>query len=194
MRTLTPVWLVCRGEARVRSGLHLANGQATTTPAELRGVPGVQVCGSGQEYAALLAADLFGFTDTDRHATVLEMLKVLRTPHLGQKLNPDWFTAQMRAALPAVARAEIDELAEGWTQLEQLGRDRDSAVEARDAVANYLRRAWRPWADAVLRRAADELITANTGVETSPAASARRRRSWAKPGASWRGPPPSTSG
>lgn len=165
VKTLTRVWIVCRGEARIRAGLHLAAGQATTTPAELTRVPGVQVCGSGTEYAGLLAGDLFGFSDADRLATVLEMLKVLRTPHLGQKLNPDWFTAQMRAALPAVARAEVDELAEGWTQLEQLGRDRDSAAEARDAVANYLRRVWRPWADAVLRRAADELITANTGVD-----------------------------
>ena len=51
------------------------------------------------------------------------------------------------------------------TPVIELGRDRDSAVEARDAVANYLRRAWRPWADAVLRRAADEPITANTGAD-----------------------------
>ncbi|MEN3615288.1 hypothetical protein AAH979_37895 [Plantactinospora sp. ZYX-F-223] len=92
------------------------------------------------------------------------MLKVLRTPHLGQKLDPDRLTSQIRSALPPVATSEVTELAHGWQELEQLARDRDSAEQARKAIAVYLTRAWRPWADAVLRLHADTLIAADTGV------------------------------
>ncbi|MEU4161708.1 SbcC/MukB-like Walker B domain-containing protein [Actinoplanes sp. NPDC026670] len=165
VKAMPPTWIVCRGTARVRDGLTLCEGQAVAVPAQLGSPDGLTVCDNGKHYAARLARDLFGFTDTDRYDTVLEMLKVLRTPHLGQRLNPDWFTEQMRAALPPIARAEIDELAEGWQQLEQLGRDRDTAAEARDAVAHYLAKGWRPWADAVLRLRADELLDAYTGID-----------------------------
>ncbi|SNY53782.1 SbcC/MukB-like Walker B domain-containing protein [Paractinoplanes atraurantiacus] len=161
---LDPVWIICRGTARVRDGLTLAVGSSAVEPKELGGVEGLEVMRSGKRYAARIATDLFGFSDDDRFATVLEMLKVLRTPHLGQKLNPDWFTEQIRMSLPAVAESEVDKLADGWQQLEQLGRDRDHAVAARDAVGVYLARAWRPWADALLRARADDLLASDAAV------------------------------
>ncbi|SCL15096.1 Putative exonuclease SbcCD, C subunit [Micromonospora nigra] len=161
---MTRAWVVCHGTARVRAGLDLAAGQAVTEPKALEAVDGVTVYPRGQTYAERLATDLFGFDDTDRYATVIEMLKVLRTPHLGQKLDPDWFTSQIRSALPPVAKSEVTELAHGWQELEQLARDRDSAEEARKAIAVYLTRAWRPWADAVLRLHADTLIAADACV------------------------------
>ncbi|XVU23038.1 SbcC/MukB-like Walker B domain-containing protein [Actinoplanes sp. CA-054009] len=164
---LDPVWIICRGAARVRDGLTLAVGSSAVEPKELAGVDGLEVMRSGKKYAARIATDLFGFSDDDRFATVLEMLKVLRTPHLGQKLNPDWFTEQIRMSLPAVAESEVDKLADGWQQLEQLGRDRDHAVAARDAVGVYLARAWRPWADALLRARADDLLAADAGLATA---------------------------
>lgn len=165
VKAMPPTWIVCRGTARVRDGLTLCEGQAVAVPAQLGAPDGLVVCENGKQYAARLARDLFGFTDSDRYDTVLEMLKVLRTPHLGQRLNPDWFTEQMRAALPPIARAEVEELADGWQQVEQLGTDRDTAVEAREAVAHYLAKGWRPWADAVLRLRGDDLIAANTAAE-----------------------------
>ncbi|MFG1995166.1 SbcC/MukB-like Walker B domain-containing protein [Actinoplanes sp. NPDC048988] len=167
---LDPVWIICRGAARVRDGLTLAVGSSAVEPKELAGVDGLEVMRSGKRYAARIATDLFGFSDDDRFATVLEMLKVLRTPHLGQKLNPDWFTEQIRMSLPAVAESEVDKLADGWQQLEQLGRDRDHAVAARDAVGVYLARAWRPWADALLRARADDLLASDQAVSAAVAA------------------------
>ncbi|XVV10241.1 SbcC/MukB-like Walker B domain-containing protein [Actinoplanes sp. CA-131856] len=167
---LDPVWIICRGRARVRDGLTLAVGSSAVEPKELAGVEGLEVMRSGKRYAARVATDLFGFSDDDRFATVLEMLKVLRTPHLGQKLNPDWFTEQIRMSLPAVAESEVDKLADGWQQLEQLGRDRDHAVAARDAVGVYLARAWRPWADALLRARADDLLASDQAVAAAVSA------------------------
>ncbi|GAB1645387.1 SbcC/MukB-like Walker B domain-containing protein [Krasilnikovia sp. MM14-A1259] len=166
---MTRAWVVCHGTARVRAGLELAAGQAVTEPKDVEAVDGVTVYAKGRPYADRLATDLFGFDDTERFATVIEMLKVLRTPHLGQKLDPDWFTSQIRSALPPVAKNEVAELAEGWQQLEQLARDRDSADEARKAITAYLSRAWRPWADAVLRLHADTLIAADAAVDRARA-------------------------
>lgn len=161
VKQMTRAWLVCHGTARVRDGLDLAAGQAVTEPKDLETVDGVTVYPKGSDYTERLATDLFGFDDAERYATVVEMLKVLRTPHLGQKLDPAWFTSQIRSALPPVAKSEVTELANGWQELEQLARDRDHADEARKAITVYLNRAWRPWADAVLRLHADTLIAAD---------------------------------
>ncbi len=155
-------WAVCAGTARVRAGLDLHLGAAARQPSDLDQVPGFRTARNGAEYKSWVARDLFGFADQSRLDAVVRMLKVLRTPHLGQRLDPDFFTAQMRAALPAIAQNEIDELAEGWDQLDALAADRDHAQAARDAVASYVRRAWYPWADATLRRHADDLVACVT--------------------------------
>jgi Putative exonuclease SbcCD, C subunit len=125
-------------------------------------VPGFRAARSGTEYKSWVARDLFGFADRSRLDAVVRMLKVLRTPHLGQRLDPDFFSAQMRDALPAIAQGEIDELAEGWDQLDALAADRDHAEAARNAVTSYVRRAWNPWADAILRHHADDLAASVT--------------------------------
>jgi hypothetical protein len=142
---------------RVRAGLDLHLAAAVRTPSQLAGVPGFRVAADGAEYRSWVARDLFGFTDPGRLDAVVRMLKVLRTPHLGQRLDPGFFTTQMRIALPAVEPAQIEKLAAGWDALDELARDRDHARTARDAVAGYLAEAWNPWADAVLHGRADEL-------------------------------------
>ncbi len=155
-------WAVCGGTARVRAGLDLHLGAAARQPSDLANVPGFRVARNGTEYKSWVAHEVFGFADQSRLDAVVRMLKVLRTPHLGQRLDPDFFTAQMREALPAIAQSEIDELAEGWEQLDALAADRGHAETARNAVASYVRRAWNPWADAVLRRHADGLAACVT--------------------------------
>ena len=161
----TKTWATCAGTARVGAGLTLHRGASTAAPADLADVPGYAAAGSGTEYKHRLATALFGFEDADRLAAVVRMLKVLRTPHLGQRLDPAFVTAQMREALPSIARAEIDGLADGWDELERLAADRDSADSARAAVAAYVRKAWAPWADAVLRLQADNLLGAGTQLD-----------------------------
>lgn len=158
----TKTWATCAGAARVGDGLILHRSAATLTPGDLSDVPGYETAKTGTEYQERLATSLFGFESVDRLKAIVRMLKVLRTPHLGQKLDPAFFTAQMREALPAIASEEVDGLADGWDELDRLAADRDGAQSARDAVAGYLRKAWNPWADAVLRRHADDLISAVT--------------------------------
>lgn len=155
-------WITCTGEARVRAGITLVRSQSVLTPADISNIPGLERHPNGTAYKKAVSAKLFEFAEADRMESIIGMLKVLRTPQLGQRLDPTWFTDQMRRALPSMESSEIDELAEGWDQLDRLARDRDSATEARNAVKVYLRRAWNPWADALLRRAADDLAAANT--------------------------------
>lgn len=163
--TLTRTWATCEGDARVRAGLDLTSAQKVTTPADLRDVDGFVAASGGTDYAATVSSALFGFDSSDRLATVTRVLSVLRTPHLGQKLDPESFTGYMRQALPALDKREVDELAEGWDQLDKLAHERDAANNARDAVVHYERTAWRPWVDAVLRRAADDVVSAATGLD-----------------------------
>jgi hypothetical protein len=181
---LDPTWAVCEGTARVRSGLELHQAAAVRPPGALASVPGFWAAPSGDAYRDRVARELFGFTGPDRLDAVVRMLKVLRTPHLGQRLDPGFFTAQMRAALPAVEPAQIAGLAEGWDALDALARDRDQARTARDAVAAYLDQAWYPWADATLRWRADDLLTSladldhatRTAADADAAVTAARER------------------
>lgn len=158
-------WITCAGDARVGDGLELHAGSAASEPKDLADVPGFHAATDAKEYRARVATTLFGFAGTDRLEAAVRMLKVLRTPHLGQKLDPSFFTDQMRQALPAVDSAEIEQLAEGWDQLDRLAADRDAAAAARGAVAGYVSKSFGPWADAVLLHAADELVGANTAFD-----------------------------
>lgn len=155
-------WSTCHGTSRVGRELLLVAGSQSKQPGEVSSVAGFKIADNGTEYRQRIATNLFGFDDTDRLDAVVRMLKVLRTPNLGRKLDPAFFTTQMREALPAIAKSEIDELAEGWDQLDRLANDRDSAEAAQQAVQAFLRKAWNPWADSVLRRQADELVATVT--------------------------------
>lgn len=163
--TLTKQWITHRGPERVRAGLTLVREQATAPSSDLPTLPGLTRHSNGREYVKTVSSVLFGFPDPQRLRTVVELLKTLRTPKLGNQLNPSWVIDRIREALPPLDTAEINELADGWDQLGQLAQDRDDAREAQEAVTAYLRSTWNPWADAVLRRAADDLVSAVTTLD-----------------------------
>ncbi len=154
-------WVIATGP-RVRGGLDLHVGQAVTPAKTLKDMPGVRTWTNGSVYSSKVASELFGFSDTERLDTLTAMLRVLRLPHLGQQLNPDFFTRQMRQALPAVDSVAITTLADGWDQLDRLAEDRDAAEAALKALRTFITSAFNPWADAVLRSRADALSAAVT--------------------------------
>ena len=162
---VTKKWLTHTGPERVRDGITLLRQQAVLTPGDLPPHAGMTVHAGGTAYAHTVASTLFGFTDPERLRTVVELLKTLRTPKLGNRLNPDWVIDRIREALPPLDAGEVAELAEGWDQLGQLAADRDAATEAQEAVTAYIRSTWNPWADATLRLAADDLVAAVTAVD-----------------------------
>lgn len=160
---VVPTWVTHQGPERVRAGLTLVQGQAVVQPTMV--MPGLVPRKDGTEYTNKVATVLFGFSDPSRLKIVIELLKTLRTPKLGHHLDPGWVVERIRESLPPLETSEIHELADGWDQLGQLARDRDDAREAQEAVKAYLQAVWNPWADSVLRRAADELVAAVTAVD-----------------------------
>ncbi|WP_423464311.1 SbcC/MukB-like Walker B domain-containing protein [Promicromonospora sp. MS192] len=158
-----PTWVTHQGPERVRAGLTLVQGQAVVLPTMI--MPGLDPHATATAYRNTVATSLFGFSDPSRLTIVIELLKTLRTPKLGNQLDPGWVVDRIRESLPPLESSEIHELADGWDQLGQLARDRDDAREAQEAVKAYLQAVWNPWADAVLRRAADELVAAVTAVD-----------------------------
>lgn len=157
----TKKWVTHAGPERVRAGITLLHQNAVVPAADLTPQAGLNPHPSGKSYAKTVASTLFGLSD-ERLRTVVELLKTLRTPKLGNRLNPDWVIDRIREALPPVEAGEINELAEGWDQLGQLAADRDAAKEAQEAVTAYVKSTWNPWADATLRLAADDLVGAVT--------------------------------
>ncbi len=160
-RDLNRTWLVADGP-RVREALSLLTGRAVTTPDRVRGIAGVTTFSAGDSYRGELARTLFGSPEPERLDTLAQLLRVLRTPNLGAKLNLPWLSERLRMALPPLTEHEVDVLAEGWDELDQLAQDRDSVKAARDAVDTYRSRAWQPFVSMQIRRYADALVSTVT--------------------------------
>ncbi|MGF7238449.1 MAG: TIGR02680 family protein [Frankia sp.] len=133
---------------------------------DLRKLEGVAVPPSAAAYRARLAADLFGLAG-ESFDNLTELLKQLRKPKLGERLNPSSLATMLRDALPPLAGHEVTQLADGWDQLEQLRRAVEQTEEAATAVAQFVRTGWRPWARVVLRRRADEFTAATTMLDNT---------------------------
>ncbi|MFL6076960.1 MAG: TIGR02680 family protein [Mycobacteriales bacterium] len=143
----------------------LSDGRAIEQK-DLKRIDGVSVPVTAEAYRERLAAELFGMP-IESYRNLTDLLKQLRRPKLGERLNPNSLAETLREALPPLASHEITQLAEGWEHLEQL-RDAVQATErAATEVARFVRDGWRPWARVVLRRRADEFAAATTGLDNT---------------------------
>lgn len=131
---------------------------------DLRKLDGVSMPSSAAAYRARIADELYGVTQ-DAYDNLVGLLKQLRRPKLGEKLNPASLAETLRDALPALAEHELTQLADGWDNLERLRTAVEQTENAAAAVALFLRTGWRPWARSVIRGAADAFTSANTKLE-----------------------------
>ncbi|ONI70924.1 TIGR02680 family protein [Actinosynnema sp. ALI-1.44] len=131
---------------------------------ELKKLPGVTVPDSAARYRARVATELFGL-GSDAYDNLTELLKQLRKPKLGERLNPTSLAETLSAALPPLASAEITQLADGWDNLEKLRTAVDQTRGAAVQLAGFVRTAWTPWARTVVRHRADALTTATTELD-----------------------------
>lgn len=138
---------------------------------ELKKLDGVAVLENATRYRAKLAGELFGL-EADGYDNLTQLLKQLRKPKLGERLNPSSLAETLRDALPPLAANEISQLAEGWERLERLRDAVEQSKKAAVQVAQFVRAAWRPWASVVVRRRADQL--ASTTAEFDNTTRARR--------------------
>ncbi len=157
-------WCTLHGEHRVRDGLSLATAGMVTEPGGLREVRGMSLHRSGTAYREEIARTLFG-SDASWLDQVIRILRVVRTPKIGDRLNLQFLTEAFRAALPPLAEDEIHQLADGWEQLERMRTERDTTEQALAAISEFTRQRWQPWADAVIRAAADPVIAATSALD-----------------------------
>jgi hypothetical protein len=151
---LTLQWCTTHGSDRVRNGIALVNAGVISEPRQFRDLQGFTAHPSGTAYRDEIARRLYG-TDLAWLDQLVRILRVVRTPHIGQRLDLRFLTTAIRHALPPIAQDEIDQLASGWEQLQRLRNERDATEQALAAVAEFNRQRWRPWADSVIRAAAD---------------------------------------
>lgn len=132
--------------------------------AELKKIDGVQVLQNATRYRSRLATELFGLS-ADAYDNLTELLKQLRKPKLGERLNPTILAETLRDALPPLASNEIDQLADGWDRLERLREAVDETKDAALRVARFVQTGWLPWARIVVRRRADAYASATTKLD-----------------------------
>ncbi|MDR0284109.1 MAG: hypothetical protein LBI33_04365, partial [Propionibacteriaceae bacterium] len=153
-------WCTLEGAARVREHLDLAPHRTVAAWRDLDR-PGFLAHATAADYKTHVARRLLSST-VDRLEAAGKMLKVTRTPKLGAQLQIAFVQDRLRDALPELNRAEIDALATGWDQLDQIRADLASTADAAATIARFRKRAWVPWAEAALRYRADLAATART--------------------------------
>ena len=151
---------------RPGSQLRLLVGGYPVEEKELKKLPGVWVGNNAGQYRERLARDLFGL-DLESYDNLTELLKQLRKPKLGERLNPATLAETLRDSLPPLAGHEITQLADGWDHLELLRRAVEQTEESAAAVAAFVVTGWRPWVRTVVRRRADALAEATTALDNT---------------------------
>ncbi|MFF3375419.1 TIGR02680 family protein [Streptomyces sp. NPDC002680] len=144
----------------------LLTGGRAIEEKDLKKIDGVTVPGTAAAYRARLAEELFGLSG-ESYDNLTELLKQLRKPKLGERLNPASLAETLRAALPPLSGHEITQLADGWDHLEQLRRAVEQTESAATAVARFVSGGWRPWGRVVVRRRADEFAAATTTLDNT---------------------------
>ena len=168
--TLTPRWCTAHGSVRVRGGIDLVENRSVRSPKEvhdaLAGEPGRFVLphASAAAYRNEVADTLLG-AEVERLETVGKMLRVARTPKLGESLNASFVTEKLRDALPGLERGEVEALAEGWDQLDRARRDLTLARENVEALRAFVNQAWVPYARARLRQGSDAAAAARSAFD-----------------------------
>lgn len=155
-------WCTSEG-SRVREALRLAVDRDVVSPKAID-APGFHAHASGQLYKAAVAERLLG-TTVDKLETIGKILKVTRTPKLGAQLDVRFVTEHLRDALPELRQGEIDQLAQGWDQLDQIRGDLERAESAATLVERFAQRSWRPWLGARLRLDADDAAAQRTNFD-----------------------------
>ncbi len=147
--------------------LRLASGGYPIEEKDLKKIEGVWVRNNAAQYRERLAKELFGLGDLESYDNLTELLKQLRKPKLGERLNPASLAETLRDSLPPLAGHEVAQLADGWEHLEQLRIAVEKTEHSAKAVANFVRTGWRPWVRATVRRNADTLAEATTVLDNT---------------------------
>jgi hypothetical protein len=117
-------------------GLALAKAGIVAEPGQFRDVPGFTMHRSGTAYREDIARTLYG-SSTTWLDQVIRISRVVRTPQIGHRMDLRFLTDAFRVALPPIAEDEINQLADGWEQLQRLRDERDTTEQALAAVAEF---------------------------------------------------------
>jgi uncharacterized protein (TIGR02678 family) len=107
----------------------LTSGGHAVRAKELRAVDGIETPPNAKLYRAAVAGTLFGL-DSEAYDRLTDLLKQLRRPKLGERLNPSSLAQTLREALPPVAGHETSHLAKGWKPRQRVS-DRAGGVRSR---------------------------------------------------------------
>lgn len=158
-------WVTVEGVDRVRRGIDLVTERSVHAPKDVaKTAAHVRLHGSATEYRQHVAARLLG-SDVDGLESIGKLLRIIRTPKLGQTLSENFVTDKLRDSLPGLDAAEVSKLAAGWDELDKVRLEMDVATAAVDGLSRYLRTTWRPYLGAELRLSADRAAEARSSFD-----------------------------
>ena len=121
---------VMDGSRRVELGFHLHDGGSPPRPlrpGELRDRLGStgQVFNDQSSYKTAVNQALFGFQTVEDYDRFLEMLHVVRTPKLGEGLNPKKVEAYLKESLPPIQAKAIEDASDVFSRLDTIEAELD---------------------------------------------------------------------
>lgn len=161
---INTAWCTLSGPARIRRDIALVHQRTIVAPKNLEDHPGFVAHASAADYQNHVAARLLG-ANRHRLNSIGKLLRMVRTPKLGERLNAAFVTDKLREAMPELSRSEIQALAKGWDQLDQLRTDLESARAASSKVKDFVLSAWQPCVRSRVRRHTDEATSARTAFD-----------------------------
>ena|GEM_PF-2837705 len=129
---------VLEDSRRVEIDFHLADGGRPLRETELRDRlgKGGRIYRDQQEYKTAVNRAIFGFPTTGDYERFLEMLHVVRTPKLGEGLNPRKVEGYLKESLPPIPTAAVEGASDVFSKLDtieaELERLSDQLAAARD--------------------------------------------------------------
>lgn len=155
-------WVSVEGTDRVRRGITLVTGRSVHGPKDVeRAAENVRRHGTSTQFKQHVATRLLG-SDVEALEAIGKLLKIIRTPKLGQTLSESFVTENLRDSLPSLDASEVSKLAAGWDELDKVRVEMDVADAAVKGLGRYLSATWRPYLGAELRLSADRAAEARS--------------------------------
>jgi uncharacterized protein (TIGR02680 family) len=150
-------WFFTADTHRVGADLVLGPDLSADKLKELLGADAVTT--SAAEHRRRVGMQLFGLTDETRYGNLLRLLRTLRDPNIGNKIEAGELARVLSDALPPPSDTALEMAAERFDDLDQI-REQLARVRRTSAALSRFLETYRGYAATVLRGRAEAVINA----------------------------------
>jgi len=150
-------WFFLTEEARVGVDLHL---DPTVSMEKLKERLGADSVAAAAEHRRRVATQIFGLNDDSRYSNLVHLLRRLRDPNIGNRIEAGELAAVLRDALPPPSGEALEKAADRFDTLDQV-RDQLARTERTSAALARFLETYRSYARGVLSERCQSVLDAD---------------------------------